>query len=132
MILTDLILRCRPLAPYGTIHQSASEHCKVGIVFLALASKRPLLLSRREERVIDGNIGQNRGRGPRGGDSDETERHSAVRQGNSKRFLAKNSQKVALGEGAGGVQVTNETRRQVLSKKNLPNTIDRRRSPTVD
>ena len=123
MILTDLILRCRPLAPYGTIHQSASEHCKVGIVFLALASKRPLLLSRREERVIDGNIGQNRGRGPRGGDSDETGRHSVVRLGNSKRFLAKNSQKVALGEG--GV-VTNETRRQVLSKKNLPNTIDRR------
>ncbi len=133
VILTDLILRCRPLAPYGTIHQSASEHCKVGIVFLALASKRPLLLSRREERVIDGNIGQNRGRGPRpgrGGDSDETGRHSVVRQGNSKRFLAKNSQKGCAGRG-GGV-VTNETRRQVLSKKNLPNTIDRCRSPTVD
>ena len=104
MILTDLILRCRPLAPYGTIHQSASEHCKVGIVFLALASKRPLLLSRREERVIDGNIGQNRGRGPRGGDSDET-----GRQGDSKRFLAKNSQKVALGEGGGRYQRDTKT-----------------------
>jgi hypothetical protein len=134
VILTDLILRCRPLAPYGTIHQSASEHCKVGIVFLALASKRPLLLSRREERVIDGNIGQNRGRGPRGGDSDETGRHSVVRQGNSKRFLAKNSQKVALGEGGGRYQrdtKTGSASEQAL-KKNLPNTIDRRRSPTVD
>ena len=108
------------------------RYSKVEICFLGLARKRLLFLLRQEERVIDGNIGQNRGRGPRGGDSDETGRHSAVRQGNSKRFLAKNSQKVALGEGAGGVQVTNETRRQVLSKRNLPNTIDRRRSPTVD
>ena len=97
------------------------RYSKVEICFLGLARKRLLFLLRQEERVIDGNIGQNRGRDPRAEDSDET-----GRQGNSKRFLAKNSQKVALGEGAGGVQVTNETRRQVLSKRNLPNTIDRR------
>ena len=85
------------------------RYSKVGICFLGLARKRLLFLSRQEERVIDGNIGQNRGRGPRGGDSDETGRHSVVRQGNSKRFLAKNSQKVALGEGGGRYQRDTKT-----------------------
>ena len=40
------------------------RYSKVGICFLDLARKMLLFLSRQEERVIDGNIGQNRGRGP--------------------------------------------------------------------
>ena len=50
------------------------RYSKVGICFLDLARKMLLFLSRQEERVIDGNIGQNRGRGPRAEDSDETGR----------------------------------------------------------
>ena len=40
------------------------RYSKVGICFLDLARKMLLFLSRQEERVIDGNIGQNRGRPP--------------------------------------------------------------------
>ena len=50
------------------------RYSKVGICFLDLARKMLLFLSRQEERVIDGNIGQNRGRDPRAEDSDETGR----------------------------------------------------------
>ena len=50
------------------------RYSKVGICFLDLARKMLLFLSRQEERVIDGNIGQNRGRGSRAEDSDETGR----------------------------------------------------------
>ena len=49
------------------------RYSKVEICFLGLARKRLLFLLRQEERVIDGNIGQNRGRDPRAEDSDETE-----------------------------------------------------------
>ena len=48
---------------------------------MALASKRLLLLVRQEKRVIDGNIGKNRGQGPQGGGFPKT-----GRQGDSKRF----------------------------------------------
>jgi len=45
------------------------RYSKVEICFLGLARKRLLFLLRQEERVIDGNIGQNRGRDERvGGD----------------------------------------------------------------
>ena len=37
------------------------------------------MLVRQEKRVIDGNIGQNRGRDPRAEDSDETEDRKTVR-----------------------------------------------------
>jgi hypothetical protein len=50
------------------------RYSKVEICFLGLARKRLLFLLRQEERVIDGNIGQNRGRDPRAEDSDETGR----------------------------------------------------------
>jgi hypothetical protein len=40
------------------------RYSKVEICFLGLARKRLLFLLRQEERVIDGNIGQNRGRPP--------------------------------------------------------------------
>ena len=55
------------------------RYSKVGICFLDLARKMLLFLSRQEERVIDGNIGRNRGRGPRAEDSDETEDRKTVR-----------------------------------------------------
>jgi hypothetical protein len=50
------------------------RYSKVEICFLGLARKRLLFLLRQEERVSDGNIGQNRGRDPRAEDSDETGR----------------------------------------------------------
>ena len=54
------------------------RYSKVGICFLDLARKMLLFLSRQEERVIDGNIGQNRGRGPQGGDSPKTVRQEIL------------------------------------------------------
>ena len=60
--------------PRAAEEADVESYSKEDICFLGLARKRLLFLLRQEERVIDGNIGQNRGRDPRAEDSDETGR----------------------------------------------------------